>query len=136
MFKAFKPYRQPSRHYRFAYKAKPRSLSKPAVIYRGKREICNPATKEGQAEYRYRILLMWLRQDGLCCDCLGPLKLSGATFEHENGRGGGKRDDRIAIFEDGHFVRHLNGAAHLLCNSKRGSRRTPIYHGNNFEREK
>lgn len=105
--------------------------NKPAVAMRGEREICNPATAEGCAEYRWRILLMWVRQNGRCCDCLQPLRLADATFEHENLRGK-DRDDRIAIFDsDGRFIKHLNGAAHSWCNVKRGSRRTEIYHGNN-----
>lgn len=140
-------YRYRFRPYKLVCRAKPKPRSsqrkrtsqsvgrhwfnKPAVIYRSEREICNPATPEGKAEYKWRILLMWVRQEGLCCDCREPLRLKEATFEHENGRGGGKRDDRIAIYIEGKFIRHQNGAAHLWCNSQRGSRRTPIWHGNN-----
>src|ERR1044071_9431529 len=36
---------------------------KPPVVRRGEREICNPATDEGRAEYKWRTLLMWLRQN-------------------------------------------------------------------------
>jgi len=57
-----------------------------------------------------------------------------ATFEHEDGRGmgGARRDDRIVIEdEEGRFVRHQNGASHKSCNSKRGSLRTELWHGNN-----
>ena len=112
-------------------------LSKPAVIYRGEREICNPATAEGCAEYKYRTLLMWLRQDSWCCFheydfCPGRLALKDATFEHENGRTGGKRDDRIWLPNE---RRPLNGAAHLECNSIAGSRKLPIDHGTNFHYE-
>jgi hypothetical protein len=106
---------------------------KPAVIVRrdGK-EVCNLKTSAGWAEYKWRIVLMWVRQDGICCNCWLELKLSEATFEHEDGRGAGRRDDRIAIFdEEGRFVRHLNGASHEWCNHKRGSRRTQLWHGNN-----
>lgn len=108
-------------------------LNKPAVIVRrGGKEICNLATPEGEAEYKWRVMLMWVRQDGLCCDCGMPLRLADATFEHQDGRGAGRRDDRIAIFDDsGRFVKHINGAAHGICNGQRGSRRTEIHHGNN-----
>jgi hypothetical protein len=102
------------------------------IIRRDGKEVCNLKHPEGWAEYKYRILLMWLRQDGICCNCRLELKLSEATFEHEDGRGAGRRDDRIAIFdEEGRFVRHLNGASHSGCNRKRGSRRTELFHGNN-----
>lgn len=110
--------------------------SKPAVIIRGEREICNPVTIEGRAEYKWRTMLVFVRQDGICCNCLEPLSLSECTFEHEDGRTSGRKDERTAIFEDGRFVRHLNGASHLICNSRRGSRRTEIYHGNNALIEK
>jgi hypothetical protein len=43
-----------------------------------------------------------------------------ATFDHENGRSAGKRDDRIEI--DG---KPINAAVHKSCNSARGSTRAP-----------
>lgn len=111
-------------------------LKKPAVVVkRDGREILNPATDEGRGEKAWRVFLMWVRQGGLCCFkdqpfCPGRLKLEDATFEHENKRGAGKHDSRLAIFdEEGNFVRHQNGAAHLLCNSIVGSRRLELYHG-------
>lgn len=79
---------------------------------------------QGRKEYRRRIQAMWDRQNGICClfghikECPGPLRLEEATFEHENGRGGGKRDDRIEV--DGKWI---NGAAHWFCNNIKGSRR-------------
>lgn len=90
------------------------------------REICNRLTKAGNEEYQRRIALMWKRQGGRCClegyapGCIGVLKLSEATFEHEGlrGMGGALRDDRIEI--DG---RPVNGVAHAACNSWKGSRR-------------
>lgn len=98
---------------------------RPAVItYPGGREICNPVTAEGIAEYRGRVAKMHKRQTGLCCNCRKPLALSEATFEHEDGRGGGKRDDRIVV-----NGKPKNGASHGICNSERGSKRTPIWHG-------
>lgn len=107
-------------------------LKKPPVVLRGKREICNPATGEGRAEYKYRTMLMWVRQDGLCCFkeydfCPGRLHLRDATFQHEKLRGK-DRDERIW---DPEKKRHLNGAAHAACNLAAGSRRLPIFHGSN-----
>ncbi|HEY2497325.1 MAG TPA: hypothetical protein VGK24_09670 [Candidatus Angelobacter sp.] len=89
------------------------------------------------AEYKYRTMLMWVRQDGWCCFweydfCPGRLHLSEATFEHEEKRTKAQQDDRIAIFDaEGRFVRYLNGAAHWECNGIAGSRKLPIYHGSN-----
>lgn len=82
---------------------------------------------EGRAEYKRRVAAMWKRQDGICClygflpECPGQLLLKEATFEHEGGRGSGgsKRDDRIEL-SDGSWI---NGAAHLVCNNLKGSRR-------------
>ncbi len=54
---------------------------------------------------------MWERDKGLCCLCGQPIYDSRATFEHKNGRGGGKRDDRI----------EFNGVAHWLGNGMKGS---------------
>jgi hypothetical protein len=95
------------------------------------REICYTEgvvgqSKKGRNEYRRRIALMVERQNGVCClfgicpDCPRTLEGSIITFEHENGRGAGKRDDRIEI--NGKWI---NGAAHLLCNGWKGSRRIP-----------
>lgn len=111
-------------------------LSKPAVVYRGAREILNPATEEGRSERIWRTMLMWVRQDGWCCFreydfCPGRLKLSQATFEHENKRGGGKHDSRLSYFDVAGKEIPLNGAAHLNCNQIAGSRRLPIWHGDN-----
>lgn len=93
------------------------------VIGEGGKEVCSE-TIAGQKEYRRRVELMWRRQRGLCCNCKEPLSLSEATFEHENGRGAGKQDDRLE-----HNGRPINGASHGLCNRLRGSQRTPIWHG-------
>jgi hypothetical protein len=88
------------------------------------REICNIRNPVGRAEYRRRTLDMRTRQSNRCClelyapMCPGPLREDEATFEHEGGRGGGKRDDRI-VLPDGTWI---NGAAHALCNGWKGSR--------------
>jgi hypothetical protein len=77
----------------------------------------------GRAEYSRRARSMWERQNRICClfghapNCPGTLAVNEITFEHQNGRGGGKRDDRIEI--DGKWI---NGAAHLLCNQWKSSR--------------
>lgn len=94
-------------------------------IYDDGREVCDVGSMSGHCEYRSRVSLMVTRQDFRCCICLQPFKVYELpTFEHENGRGGGKQDDRIEI--DGVLV---NGASHEICNSQRGSKRAPIWHG-------
>jgi hypothetical protein len=97
---------------------------KPAVrVYDDGREVCDLSTAAGKAEYKHRVDLMAERQNQVCClygyikECLGSLIGYLPTFEHEDGRGGGKRDDRIEV--DG---KRKNGAAHCLCNSIKGSR--------------
>lgn len=88
------------------------------------REICNMDTKQGRDIYKDRILAMLRRQGRVCCNCKKPLWFNEATFEHENGRGAGKQDDRITA-----NGKRINGASHAICNQKRGSKRTPIWHG-------
>jgi hypothetical protein len=90
------------------------------TIYRDGREVLNAHTVKGVTEYRRRVAVMWTRQNGNCCLCLKPLRLIDATFDHTvpRGMGGGTRDDRIEI-----NGRAINGAAHWLCNSEKGSRR-------------
>ena len=96
------------------------------------REICFTVGRvtqsaRGRKEYKRRTLAMLERQGGRCClegyapMCLGLLLAKDATFEHENGRGGGKRDDRISL-PGGKWI---NGAAHTVCNQWKGSRRIP-----------
>lgn len=118
-------------------------LSKPAVVNRGEQEICNPATDEGRAEYKYRTMLMWIRQDSWCCFheyefCPGRLKLKDATFEHQDKRTMGRQDDRISYIDKAGKERPQNGAAHGECNRIAGSRRLPIDHGTNtiYQKEK
>lgn len=103
------------------------------------REVCNPLTLGGQYEYHLRIVMMCVRQYDpragfvRCCNCRKRLKFKDATFEHEDGRTKARQDDRIAIFDliTGRLLRLINGASHGWCNAKRGSKRTPIWHGNN-----
>src|SRR5579871_3809975 len=99
-------------------------LPRPAVrVFPGGREVCNLKTIAGNDEYCRRIHLMLIRQKGLCCNCRKPIYPESPCFEHEvpRGLGGGWRDDRIEI-----NGKPVNGASHILCNSVRGSRRTPI----------
>lgn len=99
-------------------------------VHRDGREVCNMLTAAGKVEYGRRIALMAERQKNICClfgfvkECPGSLLGYHPTFEHENGRGGGKQDDRVEV--DGHW---LNGAAHLLCNHIKGSRYIPYNAG-------
>lgn len=92
--------------------------------HRDGREVCNQDTREGRGEYRGRTLFMRDRQGGRCClegyapMCRGWMREDEASFEHENGRGGGKRDDRVSL-PDGSWI---NGAAHVLCNGWKASR--------------
>jgi len=102
--------------------------SRPAIItYPDGREQCNLAHREGMSEYLKRTAAMVKRQKGRCClenecpDCPGRLDVIEATFEHENGRTSGNRDDRIEL-PDGTWI---NGAAHRRCNSWKGSRFIP-----------
>jgi hypothetical protein len=98
-------------------------------------EICNTKTIAGRNEYRWRTLDMLDRQGGRCClaeyapMCTGRLYPDYATMDHEHGRGGGKRDDRIAL-PDGTWQ---NGACHVECNGWKGSRFIPYNERHNNE---
>lgn len=101
---------------------------KPAVIvYPDGREQCNLVKREGLNLYNQRIAKMVKRKHGRCClegicpVCPGRLSLIEATFEHEDGRTSGHRDDRIEL-PDGTWI---NGAAHRRCNQWKGSRYIP-----------
>ena len=93
----------------------------------------HPEGAEGRAEYKRRKEAMWERQKGICClygflpECPGKLLLKQATFEHEDGRGAGKRDDRISL-PDGTWI---NGVSHLLCNGAKGSKHIPFNRARN-----
>jgi hypothetical protein len=107
-------------------------------VFPGGREVCvtrldRPEGAEGRAEYKRRKEAMWERQKGICClygflsECPGKLLLKQATFEHEDGRGGGKREDRISL-PDGTWI---NGVSHLACNSAKGSKHIPFNEARN-----
>lgn len=103
--------------------------TKAVIYYPDGREVCNTRTVAGNREYKRRTLQMVERQNHICClygispVCHPRGLLLGyiPTFEHENGRGGGKRDDRTEL-PDGTWI---NGAAHVQCNQWKGSRRIP-----------
>ena len=87
----------------------------------GGREIC-AKTPLGRREYKRRVEQMWDRQGCRCALCGKYLRLDDATFDHERPRGMGSAftDDRIEVNGI-----PQNAAVHGLCNSARGSRRTP-----------
>jgi len=96
---------------------------KPAAVkvYPDGREVLlNNAA--GKREKARRIQAMHERQASLCCLCGFFLRLSEAIFEHQRpkGMGGAFTDDRIEV--DG---KPINGVSHWICNSAKGSRRTP-----------
>lgn len=80
------------------------------------REICNK-TPAGRKEYDNRREQMWNRDKATCWLCNMYLTLDECTFDHRNGRGGGKRDDRI----------ETNGVAHYFGNMAKGSIRYERY---------
>lgn len=98
-------------------------------IFADGREVCNLLIKAGKDLYMDRIRQMWERQDRRCClevlvkDCPGYLRISEATFDHDEGRGhgGGHRDDRIEIPDGKGGMKKINGAAHPECNIAKGS---------------
>jgi hypothetical protein len=96
------------------------------------REVCDLNTSAGRLAYKRKVRDMADRQSGICClfghspvcHPRGLLLGYTVTFEHEQGRGGGKRDDRIEKPDPenpGKVIR-INGAAHMTCNSWKGSR--------------
>lgn len=93
-------------------------------VYPDGREVLNLETQRGLAEYIDRKWKMADRQGWICClsghisNCPGGMAGVEFTFEHESGRGGGKRDDRISL-PTGQII---NGASHLYCNLAKGSR--------------
>jgi hypothetical protein len=123
------PLRRSMREHRHKKDARKEPLPEAFKTCADGREICYTIgwvrqSLAGRNEYRRRINAMLERQKGFCClhgyapDCPGFLAEEDATFEHENGRSGGRRDDRIEV-----SGKWINGAAHLICNHWKGSRR-------------
>jgi hypothetical protein len=110
-------------------KDKPKKAPKGFKTLPDGREIC---WGQDPREYRRRTKEGGERQSWICClygyapMCPGKMDwyygegMWKVTLEHEHGRGmnGGHRDDRMVI--DGKWH---NGAAHLVCNQWKGSRR-------------
>jgi len=104
---------------------------RPAIkVMKDGREICDLTTKAGADEYHNRKWKMRTRQGDRCClekvipECPGFLPKCDTSFEHELGRTGGKRDDRIERPnpKTGE-MEWINGAAHFWCNSRKGSKK-------------
>lgn len=105
---------------KISYKAKLAHWQGAVRTMKDGREICQQQTRAGADEYRLRRMLMRARQHCLCALCGLWMSEDLTTYDHERGRGGGKRDDRIEV--DG---RWQNAAVHWGCNSDKGSRRIP-----------
>jgi hypothetical protein len=80
-------------------------------------EICDERTAEGFREYNRRRYQMEVRQGFQCAIC-ERIAGSRMDFDHEQSRGGGKRDDRIEV--DGKWK---NAALCRKCNTLKGSKR-------------
>lgn len=80
------------------------------------KEICSP-TGSGAREYRRRTLAMRARQGELCRWCGMWMPEDETTFDHDDRRTKGRRDDRIVV-----LGKRKNAAVHKLCNGERGSR--------------
>jgi len=113
----------PRSSYRWSPSPKPANVLRFELIQGGAvrrypdgREVCQDSAA-GWKEYKRRVGVMVRRQNYRCCLCKERLALAEATFEHQRRRGMGAawRDDRIT--KDG---QDWNGAAHWVCNSKRG----------------
>lgn len=89
------------------------------IVHPDGREVCDTRTARGRAEYQRRRRAMFVRQGGICSWCNLPMRLSSCTFDHSNGRGSNKQDDRIEI-----GGKPYNSAMHMMCNYDKGSKRT------------
>ena len=100
----------------------------PIKVFPDGREKLNIHCKAGMDEYHRRRLAMWERQGkrcalqitDICRQRQGRWPQDEITYDHFNGRGGGKQDDRIEV--DG---KAQNAAVCWPCNHARGSRRVP-----------
>lgn len=94
--------------FRFAKPGKKKR--EPIKTMRSGRQVCDLKTSAGKKEYKARLTLAWTKQKGRCALCGLPAALEEGV---PRGLGGGSRDDRIENLQ----------AAHLLCNTQKGSRR-------------
>jgi hypothetical protein len=92
------------------------------------KERCNLLCKAGADEYARRKIAMWDRQGrrcalqitDICKQRQGRWPVAEVTFDHEDGRGAGKQDDRIEV----NGVPQ-NAAVCGWCNCAKGSRKIP-----------
>ena len=101
---------------------KPKDIKKAPVavrVFKDGREACNLLCKAGSDEYQRRKRVAWEAQGRLCGICKLPLRWADSTVDHIKPRksGGSERDDRQENI----------AAAHAICNSQRGSRRSGFY---------
>ena len=106
--------RKPSRKVR-----RERASGDAVKVYDDGREVCL-SNAAGRTEYDSRRDRMADRQGKRCAICNFPFDgyLGPATFEHQDGRTSGHRDERTEI--DGEWY---NAALHGVCNGLKGSRR-------------
>ena len=105
-----------------------KKVREPIKIFPDGREILNIKTKAGMDEYQRRRLEMWERQGrrcalqitDICKQRKGRWPKDEIQFDHENGRGAGKQEDRIEI--EG---KQINSAVCPWCNNAKGSRKVP-----------
>ena len=105
----------------------PKKPPKPMMkVFPDGREILDLKTTAGATEYQRRKLEMWERQGkrcalqitDICKQRQGRWPKDETQFDHENGRGGGKQDDRILV----NGVPQ-NAAVCGWCNTAKGSRK-------------
>jgi len=114
---------------------KPKDVKKPPrpmmKVFPDGREILDLKTKAGADVYQRRKLEMWDDRQGKRCALMitdickqrqGRWPKDEIQFDHEHGRGAGKRDDRIEVLRDGKMVPQ-NAAVCPWCNSAKGSRK-------------
>ena len=93
---------------------------KPEVehVYPDGRTKLNLGLKAGMDLYIQRKRVAWEEQNKTCSICHLKLNWADATVDHKDprGMGGGFHDDRQPNI----------GAAHILCNSRKGSKRNYI----------
>lgn len=86
------------------------------------RLVCNTKTAAGRERYNGIRDDMYERDHGICCGCKRHIAKGEETFEHSDGRGGGKRNDLAEYVKpNGEVV--VNRVMHLTCNGAKGSRR-------------
>jgi hypothetical protein len=116
-------------------KRKPKYLDDDGVFrYPDGREVCKLDCKKGSDEYQRRKFVMWDRQGKRCALMItdickqrqGRWPKDETQYDHEDGRGGGKQDDRIEVLDpETGKMKPQNGTVCPYCNSAKGSRKVP-----------